>query len=430
MVKSPTDTKEKTMNTRTSKQSEEKASGFSPELLDELIGEAKTAQELLGRGGIIKSLSKALLERMLEGELSHHLGYEKYALVGKNSGNSRNGRSKKTLKGDFGELDLAVPRDRQASFEPVLVPKYETRFAEFDEKIISLYARGMSERDIAAQLQDLYGVEVSHGLISQVVSEVISEVTTWQNRGLDEVYPIVYFDALVVKVRQEKQVIKKHLYLALAINVEGDKELLGMWLAESEGAKFWLGVMNELKNRGLKDIFIACVEGLTGFPEAIEATFPHTLTQLCIVHMVRNSLQFVPWKARKEVARDLKTIYQAVTVEQAEAALVTFSDKWDAKYPMISQSWWRHWDNLTTFLALPPEIRKVIYTTNAVESLNSSFRKILKTKGSFPNDEAVFKLIYLAFGNIAKKWTRPISNWPLALNQFAILFPDRLPTLH
>lgn len=403
------------------------AAGFSPELLDELLGEAKTAQELLGSSGIIKSLSKALLERMLEGEMSHHLGYEKYASVGKNSGNSRNGRSNKTLKGDFGALDLAVPRDRQSSFEPVLVPKYETRFAEFDEKIISLYARGMSDRDIAAQLQDLYGIEVSHGLISQVVSEVISEVSAWQNRALDEVYPIVYFDALVVKVRQEKQVIKKHLYLALAINLEGDKELLGMWLAESEGAKFWLSVMNELKNRGVKDMFIACVDGLTGFPDAIEATFPHTLTQLCIVHMVRNSLKFVPWKQRKEVARDLKTIYQAATTQEAEQALVDFSDKWDGKYPMISQSWWRNWDNLTSFFDFPPEIRKVIYTTNAVESLNSSFRKVLKTKGSFPNDEAVFKLIYLAFKNIAKKWTRPIANWSLALNQIAILFPNRLP---
>ena len=415
------------MSTKMSKQSEEQAPGFSPELLDELLGKAKTAQELLGSSGLIKELSTALLNRMLEGEMNHHLGYEKYASVGKNSGNSRNGRSKKTLKGEFGELDLAVPRDRQAHFEPVLVPKYQTRFAEFDEKIISLYARGMSDRDIAAQLQDLYGVEVSHGLISQVVSEVMSEVSAWQNRGLDEVYPIIYFDALVVKVRQEKQVVKKHLYLALAINLEGDKELLGMWLAESEGAKFWLSVMNELKNRGVRDMFIACVDGLTGFPEAIEASFPHTLTQLCIVHRVRNSLRFVPWKQRKEVARDLKTIYQAASAELAEQALLNFSEKWDGKYPMISQSWWRHWDNLTAFFNFPPEIRKVIYTTNAVESLNSSFRKVLKTKGSFPNDEAVFKLIYLSFKNIAKKWTRPISNWPLALNQFAILFPDRLP---
>ena len=295
---------------------------------------------------------------------------------------------------------------------------------------MSLYARGMSERDIAAQLQDLYGIEVSHGLISQVVAEVMSEVTAWQNRALDEVYTIVYFDALVVKVRQDKHVIKKHLYLALAINLEGDKELLGMWLAETEGAKFWLSVMNELKNRGLKDMFIACVDGLSGFPEAIEASFPHTLTQLCIVHMVRNSLKFVPWKERKQVASDLKTIYQAATVEEAEQALVDFSDKWDRKYLMISQSWYRQWDNLTTFFNFPPDIRKVIYTTNAIESLNKSFRKILKTKGSLPNDEAVFKLIYLSFKNISKNWTRPISNWPLALNQFAILFPDRLPTLN
>lgn len=405
----------------------DEARRFSPELLDELLGDSKTAQDLLGSSGLIKELSKALLERMLEGELSHHLGYEKYESIGKNSGNSRNGKSKKTIKGEFGELNLAIPRDREAVFEPLLIPKHETRFAEFDEKLISLYARGMSHRDIAAQLQDLYSVDVSHGLISQIVAEVMAEVTAWQNRALDEVYPIIYFDALVVKVRHDKQVIKKHLYLALAINLEGDKELLGMWLAETEGAKFWLSVMNELKNRGLKDMFVACVDGLTGFPEAIEASFPHALTQLCIVHMVRNSLKFVPWKERKQVAKDLKTIYQAATVEEAEQALVDFSDKWDSKYLMISQSWYRQWDNLTTFFTFPPDIRKVIYTTNAIESLNKSFRKVLKTKGSLPNDEAVFKLIYLAFKNIAKNWTRPISNWPLALNQFAIMFPDRMP---
>ena len=426
MVKSK---KEETMKTQTAKTKREKEMKFSPELLDELIGESKTAQELLSSGGVIKELSKALLERMLAGEMSHHLGYEKYETIGRNSGNSRNGTGKKTLKGEFGEMAIDIPRDREASFAPLLIPKYETRFAEFDQKIISLYARGMSDRDIAEQLQDLYGIEVSHGLISQVVAEVIAEVKAWQNRALDEVYPVVYFDALVVKVRQEQQVIKKHLYLALALNLEGDKELLGMWIAENEGAKFWLSVMNELKNRGLKDIFIACVDGLSGFPEAIEATFPRTLTQLCIVHMVRNSLKFVPWKQRKQVARDLKTIYQAATVEQAEQALMDFSEKWDATFPMISQSWWRHWDHLSTFFDFPPEIRKVIYTTNAIESLNSSFRKVLKTKGSFPNDEAVFKLIYLAFKNIAKKWTRPIPNWSLALNQFAIMFPDRMPTL-
>lgn len=408
----------------------EKESEFSTELLDELLGDSKTAQDLLGSNGLLKALSKALLERMLEGEMNHHLGYEKYASIGRNSGNSRNGKSKKTLKSELGEIDLAIPRDREAAFEPLLIAKHETRFAELDQKVMSLYARGMSERDIAAQLQDLYGIEVSHGLISQVVAEVMSEVTAWQNRALDEVYTIVYFDALVVKVRQDKHVIKKHLYLALAINLEGDKELLGMWLAETEGAKFWLSVMNELKNRGLKDMFIACVDGLSGFPEAIEASFPRTLTQLCIVHMVRNSLKFVPWKERKQVASDLKTIYQAATVEEAEQALVDFSDKWDRKYLMISQSWYRQWDNLTTFFNFPPDIRKVIYTTNAIESLNKSFRKILKTKGSLPNDEAVFKLIYLSFKNISKNWTRPISNWPLALNQFAILFPDRLPTLN
>ena len=416
------------MSTKASKEAQEIGTKFSPELLDELLGESKTASDLLGSSGLLKELSKALMERMLEGEMNHHLGYEKYESVGRNSGNSRNGKSKKTLKSELGELELAIPRDRQAEFEPLLIPKHATRFAELDQKAISLYARGMSERDITSQLEDLYGIKLSHGLISDIVSEVMSEVRAWQNRALDEVYPIVYFDALVVKVRQEKQVIKKHLYLALAINLEGDKELLGMWLAETEGAKFWLSVMNELKNRGVRDMFIACVDGLSGFPEAIEATFPQALTQLCIVHMVRNSLKFVPWKERKQVAKDLKSIYQAATLEEAEQELVQFSDKWDGKYPMISKSWWNHWQNLTTFFDFPPDIRKVIYTTNAIESLNKSFRKVLKTKGSLPNDEAVFKLIFLAFKPIAKRWTRPISNWPLALNQFAILFPDRIPS--
>lgn len=351
------------MSTKASKEAQEIGTKFSPELLDELLGESKTASDLLGSSGLLKELSKALMERMLEGEMNHHLGYEKYESVGRNSGNSRNGKSKKTLKSELGELELAIPRDRQAEFEPLLIPKHATRFAELDQKAISLYARGMSERDITSQLEDLYGIKLSHGLISDIVSEVMSEVRAWQNRALDEVYPIVYFDALVVKVRQEKRVIKKHLYLALAINLEGDKELLGMWLAETEGAKFWLSVMNELKNRGVRDMFIACVDGLSGFPEAIEASFPQALTQLCIVHMVRNSLKFVPWKERKQVAKDLKSIYQAATLEEAEQELVQFSDKWDGKYPMISKSWWNHWQNLTTFFDFPPDIRKVIYTT-------------------------------------------------------------------
>lgn len=401
---------------------------FNAELLDELLGDSKTAQELLGQHGLIKQLTKALLERALQGELTHELGYEKHDAAGRNTGNSRNGSSKKTLKGEFGELDLAIPRDRQASFEPVLVPKYQTRFEEFDEKIISLYARGMSDRDISGQLTDLYGIDVSHALISQVVSEVSEEVTAWQHRPLDAVYPIVYFDALVVKVRHEKQVINKSLYLALAVTLSGDKDLLGMWLAESEGAKFWLGVMNELRNRGVNDVFVACVDGLAGFPDAIEAVFPAALTQLCIVHVVRNSLRFVPYKDRKVVARDLKRIYQAASREDAESELISFSESWDSKYPMISQSWWKNWENVTPFFAFPPEIRKVIYTTNAVESLNSGFRKILKTKGSFPNDEAVARLIYLAYRNISRRWTRPVGNWKQALNQFAIMFDDRMPT--
>lgn len=397
------------------------------DLIDQLLANYQSPEDVLGENGLLKQLTKAVLERALKAELSHHLGYEKHSPEGKNSSNARNGNSRKTLKGDFGSLPIDVPRDRDSSFEPKIVPKGQTRFDGFDDKILSLYARGMTVREIQAHLEEIYKVEVSPGLISQVTDSVIDEVRTWQNRPLEPLYPIVYLDALMVKIRDGAHVLNKALYLAIGVNLEGIKEVLGMWIANSEGAKFWLGVMTELRNRGLEDIFIACVDGLKGLPEAIEAVYPQTQVQQCIVHMVRQSLRYVHWKQRKEVAADLRMIYSAVTREEAETRLEEFARKWGAKYPMISPSWKRNWERVVVFLAYPEEIRKVIYTTNAIESVNRGVRKVIKNRGSFPNDEAAMKLIYMALSNISKNWSRPIKEWNAALNRFAIVFEGRLP---
>lgn len=399
-----------------------------PELLDELLKECENPEDLLGQNGLLKSLTKGLIERMLEAEMSDHLGYEKHASSGRGSGNSRNGRSGKTLKTEQGDLPLDIPRDRNGSFAPKIVRKGQTRFDGFDEKILSMYARGMTTGEIRGHLEELYGVEVTESFISDVTDAVIDEVKSWQSRPLDAVYPILYLDALFVKVRSDGRIHNQAVYLALGVNMEGEKELLGLWMSATEGAKFWLQVLTELRNRGVQDVFIACVDGLSGFPEALETVFPQTQVQLCIVHMVRNSLKYVTWKKRKEVAADLKTIYQAATVEQAEQALDAFALRWDEQYPTISKSWRQHWTQLTPFFDYPNDIRKVIYTTNAIESINRSFRKILKNRGAFPNELAVFKLMYLALQNIARKWTMPIRNWKAALNRFAILFEGRVPT--
>lgn len=404
------------------------------ELLDELLEDYQGPEAILGKDGLLKQLSKRLVERALQAELSHHLNHEQQSdsvqaesQVEQVVHNSRNGYSHKTVQGDLGQVPLQIPRDRQSTFEPVLVPKGQRRLAGLEEKIIALYARGSSTRDIQAQLQELYGVEISATLISQVTDVVIEEVRQWQSRPLEPVYPIVWLDALLVKVRDNNRVCNQAVYLALGVNLEGNKELLGLWMSQTEGAKFWLGILTELKNRGLQDIFIACVDGLTGFPDAIEAVYPQTQVQLCIVHLMRNSLKYVPWKQQRQVATDLKQIYQASTVEQAEDALTTFAQKWDGRYPTISQLWLRHWERVIPFFTYPADIRRVIYTTNAIESLNRSLRKVLKTKGSFPNDESVLKLLYLALRNIARKWTMPISNWKAALCRFAIEFPGRIP---
>ena len=399
------------------------------ELLDELMKNYKKPEDLIGETGLLKQLTKALIERAMKAEMTAHLGYEKHEPAGKKSGNSRNGKSKKTIKGEFGNMEIAVPRDRNATFEPVIIPKGETRFTGFDDKIISMYARGMTTRDIQGHLKDMYGVEVSPTLISQVTDAITEEITLWQNRPLEEVYPIMYLDAVRVKVRHNGSVINKAVYLAIGVTLDGQKDVLGMWVAETEGAKFWLQVVTELKNRGVKDIFIACVDGLKGFPEAIEAVFPQTQVQLCIVHMVRHSLRYVSWKQRKEVAADLKGIYSAPTVEQAEANLTAFAAKWDASHPTISKSWRNNWERIIPFFGYPPDIRKAIYTTNAIESLNMSLRKVTKNRGSFPNDDAMIKLLFLALRNISKKWTLPIRDWKSALNQFTIIFETRMPAL-
>ncbi|PLX94777.1 MAG: IS256 family transposase [Desulfuromonas sp.] len=397
------------------------------DLLDALMKDYKNPEDLIGETGLLKQLTKQLLERAMQAEMTEHLGYEKNATADKKTTNSRNGNYQKRIKGEFGNLDVTVPRDRDATFEPIILPKGQSRFTGFDDKIIALYARGMSTRDIQAHLEEMYGVEVSPTLISQVTRAVQEEITLWQNRPLDEVYPIVYLDAIRIKVRQDSRVINKAVYLAIGVNLDGIKEVLGIWTAETEGAKFWLQVVTELQNRGVKDIFIACVDGLKGFPEAIESVFPDTQIQLCLVHMVRHSLNYVSWKQRKAVATDLKSIYSAPTIEQAEIAMDAFSAKWDDTHPTISRSWRRNWERLTPLFSYPTDIRKAIYTTNAIESVNMSLRKVTKNRGSFPNDESMIKLLYLALQNIEKKWTMPIRNWKSALNQFTIIFGDRMP---
>jgi putative transposase len=403
------------------------AKALPAELIDSLMSGYQKPEDLIGEHGLLKQITKAVIERALQAEMEIHLGHAKNDPVANAAGNTRNGKSRKTLKGEFGELPIEIPRDRHSSFEPQLIPKHQTRWNGFDEKILSLYARGMTVREIQGHLEEMYGTEVSPTLISSVTDAVADEVKTWQSRPLDALYPIVYLDCIHVKVRDAGAVRAKAVYLALGINMAGEKELLGIWIAQTEGAKFWLQVVTELKNRGVQDIFIACVDGLKGFPEAIETVYPKTAVQLCIVHMVRYSLNYVSWKLRKEIAADLRTIYTAATVEEAEQQLDEFEAKWGEAYPPIVKSWRSNWPRLIPFFDYPPEIRKVIYTTNAIESVNMSLRKITKNRGSFPCDEALLKLFYLTLNNIRKKWTMPIRDWKAALNRFTIQFEDRMP---
>ncbi|EDJ9368288.1 IS256 family transposase [Salmonella enterica] len=371
-----------------------------------------------------RMLTKLTVETALNAELTDHLGHEKNAP--KTGSNTRNGYSSKTVLCDDGEIELSTPRDRENTFEPQLIKKNQTRITQMDSQILSLYAKGMTTREIVATFKEMYDADVSPTLISKVTDAVKEQVTEWQNRQLDALYPIVYMDCIVVKVRQNGSVINKAVFLALGINTEGQKELLGMWLAENEGAKFWLSVLTELKNRGLQDILIACVDGLKGFPDAINSVFPQTHIQLCIIHMVRNSLKYVAWKDYKAVTSGLKTVYQAPTEEAALMALDAFAKVWDNKYPQISKSWRAHWENLNTFFGYPPDIRKAIYTTNAIESLNSVIRAAIKKRKVFPTDDSVRKVIYLAIRDASKKWSMPIQNWRLAMSRFIIEFGDRL----
>jgi putative transposase len=395
------------------------------ELLDKLLADYKGPEDLIGEQGLLKQLTKALVERAMQAELTHHLGYKKHDLAGRGSGNARNGTSKKTLQGDFGEAEIEVPRDRNGSFQPQIVPPHERRFLGFDDKILSLYARGMTTREIQGHLQEVYGVEVSPSLISTVTDAVIEEVKAWQMRPIEPLYPILFLDALMVKMRHEGRVENRAVYVAIGIDLEGRKDVLGLWTSANEGAKFWLQVLTELRNRGMKDVFIACVDGLKGFPEAIETVFPQAQVQLCIVHLVRASLNYVSWQHRKAVANDLKTIYRAATAEEAERALRDFAAKWDGKYPTIAALWQRNWQRVIPFFAFAPEIRKIIYTTNAVESLNMSLRKSLKTRGAFPSEEAALKVMYLALRKVIAKWKPPL-HWKAALNRFTILWEDRI----
>ncbi|CAN5299566.1 IS256 family transposase [soil metagenome] len=401
------------------------------DLLDELIrehlAEGKHPRELLEEGGLLKQLTKQLVQKCLEAEMDTHLGYEKNERAGKGSENRRNGYSKKTLKSEQGEVELGIPRDRAGVFEPKIVEKHQTRLAGLDSKVIALYARGMTVRDIQSQLEEMYGVEISPTLISNVTNSVMEDVRAWQTRPLDAMYPIVWFDALQVKIRHEHRVINKAIYLALGLNAEGRKELLGIWVSQNEGAKFWLSIFTELKNRGMKDVLIACVDGLTGLDEALLAAFPDVMVQTCIVHMVRNSTKFVSFKERKELCADLKAIYQAQDEKQALKELDSFCAKWDHKYSMIGKSWRLHWDKIIPMFLFPADIRRTIYTTNAIESVNMTLRKVSRNHRIFPDDESAVKVMYLAVQNISKKWTMPVHNWGAAFNWFAVEFKGRLP---
>ena len=409
---------------------EKKEKDILDQILDTIDFKGLTQDEVVGQGGLIKQLTGKILQRALEAEMTEHLGYEKNSNAGDNSGNSRNGHTEKTVLLENQETTIEVPRDRNSTFEPVIIPKHEKRVPLFNDQIISMYSFGMSDRDIKSHLEKIYNVEVSPDLISRVTNAVLEEVKEWQNRPLEKSYAIVYLDGLRVKSKEDGKSSNKIVYIALGVNFEGKKEVLGLWLAQTEGAKFWMAVLTDIKNRGVQDILIACMDGLSGFPEAVRAIYPDTRVQLCIVHMVRNSTKFISYKDLKKVCTDLKAIYSANTESAARDALEEFGKKWDDKYPMIYKSWDNHWDDLREFFKYPPEIRKAIYTTNAVESLNYQLRKVTKNRSSFPTDDAIFKILYLAIRNASEKWTMPIRDWGRALNQFAIQFgKERVPFL-
>jgi putative transposase len=396
------------------------------DVVDELLAGARTEQEIVGPGGLLSQLTKRLVERALEVEITDHLGYERHQEPPGGTGNTRNGSTPKRLVTEHGEVPIDTPRDRDGSFSPKIVRKRQRRFEGFDDKILALYSRGLSTRDIEAHIAEIYGVHVGRDLISRVTDAVMDDARAWQQRPLDDVYPVVFLDALVLKIREGGSVQRRACYLALGVGIDGSRDVLGLWFQETEGAKFWLQVLSELKQRGVQDILIACVDGLKGFPEAIEAVFPQTTVQTCIVHLIRNSLKYVPRREFADVTRDLKPIYTAIDVDTAHQELERFDEKWGARFPVITQAWLDSWEYVTPFLAFPPEVRRVIYTTNAIEALNRQLRKAVKTKGHFPSEDAARKLLYLAIQNAVPAWTRT-RNWTTALLAFKIHFGDRLP---
>ena len=400
--------------------SKKKPSKFQA-LIKEAVGELSSKDEI---ENLMQELIKTVVETSLNSELDEHLGYEKHERS--NSTNSRNGHYSKQLKTNVGDVEVSIPRDRKSEYEPNFIEKGSSRVTHFDEKILSCYARGMSTRDISDTFEEMFGARISHSTVSKITETVQEKVEIWQNRPLDEIYPIIYLDCIVIKVHQDKRIEKKSVYLALGVNTEGKKELLGLWLSKNEGSKFWLSVLTELNNRGVKDILIACVDGLTGFPEAISAIFPKTLTQLCIVHIIRNSLKYVSYKDKKELSSDLKLIYSSATAEDARNELEKIKDKWEDRYPSVYKTWDNRWDNIIPFFEFPPIIRKAIYTTNAIESLNSVIRKAIKNRKIFPSDRSAIKTIFLATNNAAKKWTMPIKDWGIAMQFLSIHFDGRI----
>lgn len=394
--------------------------------LDEELAKCETMEDLTGKNGLVQKLVGGMVEKLLEKEMEDHLGYEKHSSKGDRSGNSRNGKSKKKIHGSHGDLEIEVPRDRNGEFEPKLIKKRQTRINSFDEKIISMYARGMTTRDIQSHIKEIYGADISPTMISGITDKVVAVAEEWQSRPLEKIYPIVFFDAIHYKVKEGGQVVTKAAYSCLGISLEGKKDILGAWIGESEGAKFWLQVFTELKNRGLDDIFIACMDGLKGLPEALQSVFPKAEVQLCVIHMIRNSLKYVPHKYSKEFTADLKEIYQSSTEVRGESKVLVLEEKWGKRYPLAVKPWINHWDNLKTFFKFPGEIKRLIYTTNAVESLHRQFRKVTKTKSVFPSDTALTKMLYLASKGISKKWTLPVRGWKEALSYFGVAYEDRL----
>lgn len=394
--------------------------------IEKELDACQSMSDLVGKNGLIQRLIGSMVEKMLEKELEGHLGYSKHSPEGYHSGNSRNGKTPKTVHSNYGAIDIQVPRDRKGDFDPHLIKKRETRISDFDDKIISMYARGMSTRDIQAHVEEIYGAKISPAMVSAITDKVVEAAKEWQNRPLQKIYPITYFDAIHYKVREQAKVVNKAAYTCLGIDLEGKKEVLGLWIGESEGAKFWLRVFSELKNRGVEDIFIACVDGLKGMPEAIHAVFPETDIQLCVIHMIRNSIKYVSHKNSKNFMSSLKLVYQAKTEGEAEDQLLKFQEEWENQYPLAVKPWITHWENIKTFFQFPKEVRTIIYTTNAVESLHRHFRKITKIRSVFPTDESLLKILFLTVRNLSEKWTMPIQNWKSALSQFAILYGDRM----